>query len=239
MTEPTSSMTYKDLYTEVARRTSASVVDAQLDLQLGVKDFLRSYPWSFTCPVSTLTLAAASDTTDLPDDFAELVEWPSYPASSVARRIVKKVTSKAILDRFARSSASGDPSEFALEAKAFVKATGQRWMLRWWRTPDTNRTLSYCYRVIHVDMTNDTDYPVGGPEHNLAILAAGMAQWELRTGHVAGALNALYRGEGGELAKSIIFDQRIRTGVSFGRLVGSRRHHRHREYELGTLTETS
>ncbi len=232
--EPSSSMTFLQLSNEVVRQSKMLLADAKLNLNLAQRDILRSYPWSFTCPVKTLALVAAAATTALPDDFAELIEWPSYPAFTGSNRIVRKVTSKEILDRFARSSATSDPRIFALEPAAFTILTGQRWLLRWWPTPSTSRTLSYRYRIIAALMVADADYPIGGPMHNTTLIEGALAQWEKGVGHTVGVHQALFQQE---FAKSVAFEQRLSAGESLGVLSGGRFRHRHREFELGALTE--
>ncbi len=208
-------MKYGAFYTETARQSGASTTDAKLYVLLAYRDLLRVYPWSFTCLVTTLSVTAAAATTTLPDDFAELIELPSYAASSGKRRFVKKVPSREILDLFAQGALTGDPYKLALEASTFVPATGQRWALRWYPTPVADVTLTYCYRVIQPLLSGDDDYPAGGPMHNITLLEGALAHWEKGIGHVAGVHQQLYDKE---LAKSILFDQRLTAGVVLGTL---------------------
>lgn len=231
--EPSTSMTYKALYDEVVRRSGDSEANAKLDLLLGYRGYLRVYPWSFMCPVTTIDVTAADTTTDLPDDFMEFVEYPSYAASSGKGPIVEMVTSKEILDLFASGAATGSPTKFALEPLAFVSLTGQRWTCRWYPTPTADVTLTYCYRVGAEVMSADADYPLGGPAHNMTILYAGLKQWEIRVGHVSGVYHGLYDAE---LAKSIQFDQRFTAGKILGTLSTTTAKVIHTE--IGTVTET-
>lgn len=232
MAEPTSSMTHKDLFTEVARISGDPVEDAKLDLRFGYGSFLRSWPWSFTCPVLTLSVTATSATTTMPENFAELIEWPSYAASSGKGPIIEMVTTKEILDLFAGGATTGDPYKFALEASTFVAATGQRWAVRWYPTPSADLTLTYTYRVIQPKMSGDTDYPVGGPMHNDAILWAGLKHWEIRNGHTTGVYHDFCREE---LAKSIRFDQSLTAGRNLGSISTPR--YRVVRTQIGTTTE--
>ena len=121
----------------------------------------------------------------LPDDFQEIEEPFSYAASS-GYRFLNERTTKQILDMRADSDQSGYPDYYAIEPKAFVAATGQRWQVRVYPTPSNDVTLTYRYKVIAADMTSDGEYPRGGGYHALTIGYMALADEELTQGRVAG-----------------------------------------------------
>ncbi len=234
MTEPTSSMTRLQLVTEISRQCKATVADSLSNLQLYYRDFLYSWPWGFVCPSATIAIVASTATSDLPDDFAEIVEWPSFPSVDGNGPIVEQVDLKRILDRRAYSSETGPPRRFALEAKTFVPATGQRYTIRWDPTPNANKTLLYRYRIIQPLLANDTDYPAGGPPHNLTLIEGALAQWESSTGNVAGVHHNLHDIA---WAKSLAFEKRLRTGITLGTLIATPPLTTYSGFQVGAVTE--
>jgi len=221
------------LYGEVTARVGLSAADAKIVVNQGYHRFLTAHSWSFCCPASTLIVTAASTTTDLADDFADLIEWFAYP-SATGRKFRQKVSSRWILDRLAGGSATGYPTEFAIEAKAFTITTGQRWVARWYPTPSADVTLTYRYRIIPAEMSDDAHYPIGGPMHNMTLLYAAMAGYEEREAKVIGPNHDMYQRE---LAKSIQFDKELTVGTFIGLDEGGEARSQTIATEVGLLTD--
>jgi hypothetical protein len=113
----------------------------------------------------------------LPTDYARLIEPFTYPPANALLRI-DETTSFDIKQLYSAGQTSGTPCLFATYTIAYVAATGQRYGVMFWPTPNVDVALNYRYRVNPTAMTNDADIPMGGPIHYETILEAALAKAE-------------------------------------------------------------
>lgn len=212
MAESTLTMTYGGMKSDLISKFGIEDANAGRFVKQAYVKFLASHPWSFACPVKTLTMTAAADTSALPDDFLELTDWPSYPANK-PYRIQRHVSGREIAQLNAAGTTTNYPWLFAVEPVDFTVATGQRWQVRWWPTPVETLTMVYAYRRAVPALTGTGDYTLGGPLHALTVLEMAYAEWELDSSKTAGIFVALVDEA---LARSIALDQRMTMGVNLG-----------------------
>lgn len=162
----------------------------------------RLYLWSFLSPASVLytgkTVGASGGTwlQTLPADFGGIVDDPAYDSSAVRQKVAPR--SPAYI-RQARGSQvlTGQPQFYAIEPVGGTTGGSasalQNNEIMFWPTPDSNYTLHYRYRSRIVLMDADDDCPLGGPEHSLTILQAGLMLAERHMNERAGEQAALYQ----------------------------------------------
>jgi hypothetical protein len=203
-------LTFADLYKEVSNYLGLGLTPTGGDLTLakkyandGYRLFLmgvdprsaRAYQWSFLAPAASLSLSPGADTFALPDDFAAILDDPAYASDSDARAVGASAgglspRSAAYIRQLdaggATSPASGEgaspgaPRYYAILPRAFTPAQGQRYDLLVWPAPAASCTLRYRYRREPAALAGDADYPLGGPQHAMTLLQAGLAVAEQR-----------------------------------------------------------
>lgn len=198
------------------RNDSAPTGDAKTLYKQLVNDgylmFLGEHDWSFLYPAATLSVSSAAEATDLPTGFGWMEEAFCYaPDSGVGLTTLDEISWEAMRAmKAAGSDATGPPRYFAIVAKTFVAATGQRHQVMWYPIPAADYTMQYRYRAEAAAMTNDSDYALGGQVHQLTILQAAKAMAEQSKDGAPGQQWAIYRGRGeqvgGMLARSMRLD---------------------------------
>ena len=78
----------------------------------------------------------------------------------------------------------------ACTAKECAGATGQRYEVMWYPTPDAAYAMSYQKIVLSYKLDDATPYPLGGMAHGETILASCMAVAELEKNDSIGPWNA-------------------------------------------------
>jgi len=196
--EPTTTPTYADLQTAI-QDAFKDMTDVNLLSRMIKEGYLMflyppdvagkgSHVWSFLSPSTTLSLTASDYDYDLPAAFGGLVgSQLVLESASDAYDPVRIVTPEQIHRlRLGSSSDSGVPQWAAVEPKAFVAATGTRWQMVFWPTPDASYTARYRYNV-NPDAVASGEYPIGGAQHAATIRAACRAKAEqLRSGGARG-----------------------------------------------------
>ena len=207
--EPTSSLTYANIYGAVeARFPSLTTDEAKAIVDAAYLEFLRARQWTFLYPVTTIDVEADDETNDLPYDFGHIVMHFSY-GSGTGYYILGETSTRRILEWKASSNLSSYPKHYAIEPKA-AALTGQRWQVRWYPVPSADTTFTYSYLLIPVAMTVDGNYPMGSAYDSLTIRNMALAEAEMDIGHVAGP----YQKRAQEsLAASIEFDERRTSGI--------------------------
>ncbi len=123
-----------------------------------------------------------------------------YPVNT-GYRPARKRSVDFIKQRRANGPVTSDPIWFAVEATAFVPATGQRRRLLTYPITGTTRTMKYTSRIHPDELTEDADFPIGGEKHATAILACVRAECD-RTGGGTAAKSTREQEYQTELAKS-------------------------------------
>lgn len=208
---------FGELYAEVGERlkndrapTGDDLVEAKRLVNAGYARFLNAHSWSFMYPTATLSVTADTTETVLPADFGEMLGDFRY-ATDAGYGLVHPSTVEYIKSRRAIGDADSHPSLYAIEPVVFVPATGQRWQVLFWPTPDAAYTLNYSYRVQAAEMTADAEFPHGGQAHGETILQAALMVHEQRNSSMIGPQTIIYQGadgRGGMLAESIRRDAR-------------------------------
>jgi hypothetical protein len=130
---------------------------------------MGSYDWSFTKPITTLTLPSGAQYIQLPDDFGgidgqitvqgvttSLTPWPiNIVGEGTLRQYYANIP-----------TASGRPTMAAVvPLKGTSVSSGQRFQLNFWPQADQNYTINFPY-YIHPDaLTTGTPFPLGGLIH--------------------------------------------------------------------------
>lgn len=214
MAEPTSSLTYVGMQTEVIRRVSCTTADALMAVDMGYLWYQNAHDWSFNRVSTTCALYSGTGTTTLPDDYGGMVTRFSY-ASGAGYYILAEVSSEEILDRLSSvGNVGGPPRVFAIEATPLTAATGQRWQVRWYPIPDASYTLTYRYRQVFPALSGTaTQYFAGGNQYSQLILYSALSQHEETKGDVLGTY---HRTRDQELARCIERDQSRHHGGIIG-----------------------
>lgn len=198
-----------------------------------VVDPALSHQWSFLYPLLTLPIQADIDDYELPDDYGGIVGSLTYAAEDNTPSPVIKVPEYHILQQRGRSTnTSGFPRYFAERSVVSDGLRAQRWMIRFWPTPDGDYTLLGKYRVHPGGMSENRPYPYGGVEHSQTILESCLAAAEQQNGeegiHTRAFLNALsasiqydranrtpdFHGYNGDSGALRFRGQRVREGIA-------------------------
>ena len=132
---------------------------------------------------------------DLPESFGGLVEKPVYIYDTAyARPQFEQVSPEAIFIIHRRSKTFGTPRFYALMAKPFTAATGQRWQIMFAPRTDVDRVVRLRYRVQPAVLTDAADvFPLGGPDHFETIKWAALAHAEYWLAHAPGVCNGRFQ----------------------------------------------
>lgn len=124
----------------------------------------------------TFTIAATGDYR-LPDDFGFLIGDLTYSSDDGFPRITV-VSDNMIRTMRSRSDVTGPPSMAAVVPLSTTGASGQRFALMVWPTPDSDYTVRYRYSVLPNALTDSYGYPFGGAMHAETIRASCLAAAE-------------------------------------------------------------
>ncbi len=135
---------------------------------------------------------AANGQYKLPATFGQLIDRFSFDTSNPYPPILP-LAPQSIRDKWSLTSGTtGWPVNYAVQPLSFTTTTGQEWEALFYPIPDQNYTLYYRYRVNVLSMTDDAEYPIGGPKHSLAIQQAALAVAEATRGDVSGPQRQKY-----------------------------------------------
>lgn len=163
--------------------------DALKFLNRGYSRFLRgtymdergsrlTHLWSFLQIYTTVSLAEDEYLIDLPAGFGGLLGKITHQYSSSDDRPETKLLTPADLrDKWRRygTTETGTPKYFAIQPKALVAATGQRYQLLCYPTADGAYTMDYAYRLLAAPLTDGAVYAYGGADHADVIIQCGLA----------------------------------------------------------------
>ena len=123
--------------------------------------------------LTTYTLEQVDYT--LPDDWSGMEGKLTYrpgdgnfykSPTMVSEGMVRELRSRNTRLRFRR------PEYYAIRAAAHDATVGTRWLILFDAGVDQAYILEYTYRARQNDLTPTNKYPIGGPEHDLTVLAA-------------------------------------------------------------------
>ena len=181
--------------TNFANWTTAQADEIDECVQRGIRRFYRAHNWRFLRPSTTLTTTASDSDQDLPDNFGHIIGDLTYAASVSWHKTIKVVPEESLRAlQQGHSSLTGKPLYAAVRPKTTTGATGQRWEILFYPTPDAAYVLGYQYQIMpdEIDRTTYT-YPYGGMMHAEAILESCLAVAEEMLDDEIGLHNAKYQ----------------------------------------------
>jgi len=198
MAESNLSVTYSDLEVYVARFagwnpdttqwTSDQETDFGLILRKGIRRFYFPpppepnqplYEWSFLRRDGSLPLLDGTYAYELPDDFAGVIVPGSMAyAAGTDKTRPEVVPVQQIMALRGKLDLDGDPKYYAIRVKEHNAASGQRWEVVFYPTPDAAATLTYRYVCIPNAPDSNNIYPMGGAAHSELIIESVLAAAE-------------------------------------------------------------
>lgn len=150
--------------------------------------------WSFLRKQADVTTAADDSAYDLPDDFGQHINSLTLVSSDEDDISRLEIISRSEMreKQNAESSETGAPEYAAWQPKAFDAATGERFELVLYPTPDAVYTVNVEYRVQPDRLTPAAPYPRGGMLHSDTILKACRAVAERDQDDESGIHNARF-----------------------------------------------
>ncbi len=115
----------------------------------------------------------------LPADFGGLLDPFNYDPDTTPVRIVQRTPAVLHRNRAGMGDETGWPREWAIQARTFAGAYGQRYEVTVNPAPASDYTLYYRYRVNPDAMGTSAEYPYGGPMHANTLRACALAEAEL------------------------------------------------------------
>lgn len=224
MSESTLSLSYEDLLKEVGGFLGYGVDGFGLDpdrlnevdryVQSGVRQFYyppamqgveAGYAWSFMKPSATIVAADSTETSDLPDDFGNMAGIAFYYPQSTMRVPIAITSIGGMQALKSRSEEEGTPTFACIRYKESDGTNGHRSEVVWWKTPDTDYTLSYTYEAYTGKLTEDRPYPLGGMRYSEVIVESCLAIAEQRANDEKGLHTDLFNRL---LASAVEMDRR-------------------------------
>lgn len=100
---------------------------------------------------------------------------------------LKPASQRTIMAMWRETNRTSDTFRYAIVAREFAAATGQRYDLMMAPLPDESMQWLIPYRVLAGDITDSASiYLLGGSEHGLTVLECALAEYESRAGQVSG-----------------------------------------------------
>lgn len=218
MAEPTLALTFNDYILRVAEYlgvssyaggTAAIPTDAH-DLEVckrvvndGWRRFYNSHAdWNWVNQMFTITFDP--DATDplvnvdgenwryyMPEGFYGLVIAPFTYAENSGRIDILQVPEDLIRSKYAQSTVSGYPTEYAMRPLSGDDA--RRWEVIFWPQPSSALVVTGRIAVYPNKLTELTDQPNAGFQFDEAILAACMAEAEIQREDTAGLMDGRWK----------------------------------------------
>ena len=152
------------------------------------------HTWKFMDPAATLSLTiVGAGTYALPAGFGGMIDDPVFANGQTYAGTIQRRPVEYIKEQWGASTVpQGQPLYYAIEPVTFTAATGQRWQLLCTPIPTTTVTVNYRYHVSPVEMSTDTETPLGGVPYSACLLACIRAQWEIESGKTVGTMCDVY-----------------------------------------------
>ncbi|OHB56133.1 MAG: hypothetical protein A2Y07_01280 [Planctomycetes bacterium GWF2_50_10] len=223
MSEPSLTITYFDLLSEIGRmlgygRDSGQWSDEERSdidsvINSGLRQFYvpppvdpsqNSHLWSFLKPIDTITTEVGVRTYDLPDDFGGIEGDLTFETGS-GKQFVRLANEGTVRNLAAYNNYVGTPSMAAIRPKASDGTSGQRFEIIFWKSPNDIYVLSYRKIVLLNKLSETNPYPLGTMAHGETILESclSIAEQRLNDGN-KGTHFEQFRVR---LAASIMFDR--------------------------------
>ncbi len=144
-----------------------------------------SHEWSFLRVVTTITLTAEDYDTTLPDDFGQIDGSFTFAVND-GWKPVSIVPESMIRDLRQRGTVTGKPEYAAIRPRSSDGASGQRFEVIFWPSPDAAYVLSYRYAVQTYALSASYPYALGGMAHCETVMASILAMGEERLNDMRG-----------------------------------------------------
>lgn len=152
---------------------------------------------------------------DLPDDFGAIIGNLHYDEDFAYRAVMERGQGQILAWRQGITS-EAVPTYFAIGTKAKASATGTRFEVMMYPTPDRDYTLTYRYALLATDLDRTLrPYPIGGMFHGETIKAAIMAEAELVRDETKGPRHQEFIER---LTASVNADRNLMTPATLGAL---------------------
>jgi hypothetical protein len=198
MAESTFAETVHTLRSKIARqrgfpRAYDTLSTAQKDeveehLLSGLRNFYwpkSGYVWSFMRPIATLATVADQWQYEQPGDFGGIEGDMTFSTSGTTYTGLSNTGENVIRDLRQKQAMTGIPRCFAVRPLAH-HATGQRFEIILFPTPDAVYTLEFTQIVNPNALTDANPFPYGGPAHAETILESCLACAESNGDEVLG-----------------------------------------------------
>lgn len=158
--------------------TGDELSDCQRIIDAGMRKFYAAHNWYFLNVTATLTLVAAQDYVDLPDNFGTPISL-NMPGGTYRTR-PKFVQPEKIEElRGSYTVAAEEPQYFAIRAKTSDQSADQKYEMIFWPEPNDSYAMVFKYRAIPERVRAATPYPLGGEHHAETMMEFILAQAEL------------------------------------------------------------
>lgn len=166
----------------------------------------KAHVWSFLTPATTLATVASTATVELPATVSAVMGDMTY--SSDGYFMVVRSISEELLRRYqsANEDTTGRPLYYCLRSNTPSGNIGQRLIVTFHPTPDAAYTLNYRYQWVMPKLSDDLEFPMGGPVHAETCKQSCLAYAELRKADQVGPENVRFMQR---LAASVSLDREL------------------------------
>ena len=170
--------TYSSLSSTDAARVDASIKGGVSRVYFND----AAHRWSFLEPQASLSLVAADNDYDLPDDFGFMITPFTFnQAQYFGNQGIQLVGEGVFRQRQQLEfDYTGPPFLACITPKTTNGTNGQRFEVRFHPKPDTSYTLSYRYSILPDVLASAVVFPYGGAAYGQLFLQACLAEAEQR-----------------------------------------------------------
>lgn len=168
------------------------------------------YVWSWLLEQKSQAITVSDgEFYNLPDDFGQFLDNSVTYAKGSDYETLTLISQKEFRGKQARDDASGTPEYICWRQKTnFSAATGRRFELGLYPTPDASLTLEFLYRVVPDRLSPTNRYPLCGALHGDTLMKACQAAAERKLDDESSVYAQKYQER---LAASISADQAVKA----------------------------
>jgi len=170
------------------------------------------HEWSFLRPTATLDTISSVGDYSLPSDLGGIEGNLTYAVDQNYAPVVIRGEGFIRQQRQANVG-SGKPQFAAIQPVVTNGATGQRYRLLLWPSPDGAYQLTFRYNVLPDSLTSSNPYPLGGTAHAETLLQSCRAAADRMFNDTIGSEQQLFLDR---LAASVSMDRRYLAPAHFG-----------------------
>lgn len=161
--------------------------DQQLQIKLiinrAVQEYYNSHEWTFLNGYAAFDTVVGQQEYDCPDNFGNVLEGDAgmisfpYDPSTFWPPVENVPEHQWRYNTQTLKTFTTFPSIYCVVPKTQAGATGQRFQLKLWPTPNQIWSpMRYVYRVLTNELTEASPYALGGNTHGMAIMNMCLAQ---------------------------------------------------------------